>query len=137
MTDQELVQEAIEAQKGAYAPYSRFKVGAAILCKDGRVFKGCNVENVSFSLTSCAERTAVFSAVCAGARSFEAIAIVTDSEEPAFPCGACRQVLAEFSPLMRVILANTQAKMVKKTLTELFPYAFTTTNLNQGAEHES
>ena len=102
----ELIKEAGKARENAYAPYSGFKVGAAILGQDGVIFTGCNVENASYGLSVCAERAAVCKAVCAGTASFEAIAVVTPTDDPASPCGACRQVLAEFSPEMKVVLAN-------------------------------
>ena len=89
---------AIEASKSAYAPYSKFKVGAALLAEDGRIFTGCNVENASYGLTNCAERTAVFKGVSEGATRFTALAVAGGEGEVAMPCGACRQVLAEFLP---------------------------------------
>lgn len=122
---EELIRAALKARESAYAPYSGFKVGAALQGKDGSVFRGCNVENASYGLTNCAERSAVFGAVCAGVRDFTAIAIVTDLENPAAPCGPCRQVLAEFSPEMTVVLANTQGKQVVTSIRELLPMAFT------------
>lgn len=94
--EQQLIKAANAAAGRAYAPYSNFRVGSAIMSRDGRVFMGCNVENASFGLTNCAERTALFCGVAAGARDFKAIAIVADGEQLPYPCGACRQVLAEF-----------------------------------------
>src|SRR5688572_3369116 len=91
-----LISAAISARLQAYAPYSNFQVGAALLGKDGSIFTGCNVENLSYGLTICAERNAICAAVAAGVREFEAIAIVADTREPVSPCGACRQVMAEF-----------------------------------------
>ena len=96
MKPNELLETAVAAAENAYAPYSDFRVGAALLCADGAVFTGCNVENASYGLTNCAERTAVFSAVVAGQRDFAALAIVADGESMPYPCGACRQVLSEF-----------------------------------------
>lgn len=105
----------------AYAPYSKFHVGVALLGKDGRIFTGCNVENISYGLTICAERNAVSSAVAAGCREFTKIAIATDTKEPASPCGACRQVLAEFNPDLEILLANFHGKSITFSLSELLP----------------
>jgi len=118
-----LLAQARTAREQAYAPYSRFAVGAALLAKSGRVFTGCNVENLSFGLTSCAERNAVFAAVAAGEREFEAVAIIADSKSPVSPCGACRQVLAEFAPSLQVCSANLQGATFEATLRELLPRA--------------
>lgn len=128
----ELIAAATKARNNAYAPYSGFKVGAAVLGIDGVIYTGCNVENASYGLTVCAERIAVFKAVCAGIASFQAIAIVTGGDEPAAPCGACRQVLAEFSPEMKVIAANTRGKMRIATVRELLPHAFVLAGLSPG-----
>lgn len=95
MLKQQLIKEAIEARKQAYTPYSHFPVGAAVLA-GGKIYRGCNIENASFGLTNCAERTALFKAISDGERTIEAIAIVADTDGPVSPCGACRQVLAEF-----------------------------------------
>ena len=94
--DKKLLAAALAARENAYAPYSKFKVGAAVETADGHIFTGCNVENASYGLTCCAERNAVFAAIGSGARSFKALCVVADTEEPVAPCGACRQVLAEF-----------------------------------------
>lgn len=96
MTTQALLEAAEKATRAAYAPYSHYKVGAALLCADGEMFTGCNVENACYGMTNCAERTAVFSAVAAGRHDFVAMAIVADGESMPYPCGACRQVLSEF-----------------------------------------
>ena len=119
--DKELVTKAKEAAGLAYAPYSKFHVGAVLVAKDGTVFSGCNVENISYGLSICAERNAVFAAVASGCREFVKIVIVTDTKEPASPCGACRQVLAEFNPDMEVVLANFQGKTERFRLSELLP----------------
>ena len=124
MTDKELVLEAIEARKMAYAPYSNFMVGAALLTKDGKVYRGCNIENASYGLTVCAERNALFNAVGAGERKFTALCVVGDTEAPISPCGACRQVMAEFK-VSCIILANLQGDVKEYTLEELLPYGFT------------
>lgn len=133
MTDLELIQTAIEARKRAYAPYSGFFVGAALLAADGRVFTGCNIENAAFTPTNCAERTAFFKAVSEGVRSFEVIAVVGGKgEEPSefcAPCGVCRQVMAEFcSPDFRVILGNENNQTVY-TLSEILPASFSKSDL--------
>ena len=125
VTDEQLVTQAIESAGKAYAPYSKFQVGAALLASDGRVFTGCNVENISFGLTICAERNAVFSAVAAGCREFSKIVIVADTDEPVSPCGACRQVLAEFNPNLEILLANYHGKQLRLNLLELLPRAAT------------
>lgn len=114
-----LVETAWAAREKAYAPYSNFKVGAALLCADGRVFSGCNVENLSYGLTNCAERVAIGAAVAAGAREFLAVAVVADTGVPISPCGACRQVLAEFG-VPRILLAN-RTERLEFTLEELLP----------------
>jgi len=121
MITEELVRLASAARIRAYAPYSGFAVGAALLSSSGEAFVGCNVENVSFGLTICAERVAIGTALAAGARSFEAIALVSDSDEPVMPCGACRQVMAEFSPELRVISATVRGDSVDCDLGTLLP----------------
>jgi len=120
-TDNELVAQAIKFAGRAYAPYSKFHVGAVLVAKDGRTFGGCNVENISFGLTICAERNAVFAAVAAGCREFSKIVIVADTDEPASPCGACRQVLAEFNPDLAIVLANFRGQSLNFRLSELLP----------------
>lgn len=116
-----LVQTAADARTKAYAPYSNFKVGAALSAATGQVFSGCNVENVSYGLTICAERVAVGSAVQAGATAFDRLAIVSDSAEPVVPCGACRQVLAEFCPDLPIISRTVHGLTAEFTLSTLFP----------------
>lgn len=118
-----LLAEARQVRDKAYAPYSKFAVGAALRTKSGRVFCGCNVENLSFGLTSCAERNAVFAAVAAGEKEFEAVVIVADSKEPVTPCGACRQVMAEFGLDLEVCSSNLQGETYTATLRELLPRA--------------
>ena len=121
-----LARKAIDASQRAYAPYSKFKVGAALLAEDGRVFTGCNVENASYGLTNCAERTAVFKAVSEGATRFAAIAIAGGVGDVAMPCGACRQVLAEFCPPdAPVRCVSLDGSIVKDfTVSELLPGVF-------------
>jgi len=121
MNIDELVAAAWQARESAYAPYSHFAVGAALLTVDGRIFTGCNVENLSYGLTQCAERTAICSAVAAGVREFVMLAVVADTAVPISPCGACRQVMVEFG-LPRVILAN-RGQRLDFSMEELLPRA--------------
>ncbi len=126
MTDRELIAQAQQARTQAYAPYSNFPVGAALLSRSGRVFTGSNVENAAYPLTTCAERTAVTKAVSEGERSFEAIAVVTATG--ASPCGACRQILREFGGPdgdLRVIIADLDGNAETYTIAELLPEGFT------------
>ncbi len=120
--DQHLIALATQARELAYAPYSRYRVGAALLTKAGRVYTGCNVENAVYPLTLCAERVALFKAVSEGERQFEAIAIVTANGGR--PCGACRQALAEFGLEIRVLIATPEQLIDQKRLYELLPDAF-------------
>ena len=118
-----LVAAAYRARERAYAPYSNFSVGAAVICADGRVFEGCNIENASYSLTICAERAAIFAAVAAGCRKIDAIAIAGPGEDPLSPCGACRQVMLELSPNAEVIMAGATGHRTR-TVRDLLPDAF-------------
>ncbi len=120
---EELIVAAKGAREKAYVPYSNFKVGAAVLTQSGAIYTGCNVENASYGLCNCAERTAIFKAVSEGEREFVAIAIVADTEEPVAPCGACRQVMAEFE-IQKIIMSNLHNKQYIATLEELLPYSF-------------
>jgi cytidine deaminase len=124
MNSNELIEAATEALENAHAPYSNYKVGAALLCADGSIFTGCNVENASFGLTNCAERTAVFSAIAAGQKNFTAIAIVSSSEPTPFPCGACRQVLSEFCGPDFPVHIKSSAGIETTRLGELLPHSF-------------
>ena len=124
MMDKELLEAALVARERAYAPYSKFLVGAAVRAESGKIYTGCNVENASFGLTVCAERNALFAAAGAGERKFTALCVVGDTEEPISPCGACRQVMAEFK-VSCIILANLQGDVKEYTLEELLPYGFT------------
>lgn len=122
--DEELLAAAREARNRAYTPYSRYNVGAALLGKDGKIYTGCNVENASFGLTNCAERTAIFKAVSEGQREFDAIAIAADQTAP-WPCGACRQVLNEFAPKLKVLITWGKDQVDETTLDALLPHSFT------------
>lgn len=121
MSNDELIKAAKTARRSAYAPYSNFSVGAALLTKDGKIFTGCNVENVSLGLTICAERSAVAAAVNSGSKDFVAIAVVTGSKKPAVPCGACRQVLAEFNSAIQILAANEDGLVEQFELSSLLP----------------
>ena len=116
-----LEKTARKVRERAYAPYSNFQVGAALESTSGKVFTGCNVENISYGLTICAERNAVFAAIAAGVRSFRRIVVVADSKEPVTPCGACRQVLSEFADNMEIVSINLQSKKFRAKLSELLP----------------
>lgn len=124
VTDRELIDCAKSMLDRAYAPYSGFHVGAALLDSQGKIFTGCNIENSSYGCACCAERTAVFKAVSEGSHSFEAIAIVSSSGGETYPCGICRQVLSEFAPKIRVLLENNDGDIVSYTLDELLPHSF-------------
>lgn len=120
-----LVAAASKVRENAYAPYSKFKVGAALICEDGSIYTGCNVENASYGLTCCAERSAIFKAVAAGNRAIKAIAISLDSPDPPAPCGACRQVIFEFGPDIDVVMsAASTGKVDVLKITDLLPRAF-------------
>ena len=125
MDTTKLIEAADAARKYAYVPYSGFHVGAALLCTDGTVYTGCNIENAAYGPTNCAERTAIFKAVSEGHRSFAAIAVISDSEAYTTPCGVCRQVMAEFCrPDFTIYMCNTNREYQEITLEELLPLAF-------------
>jgi cytidine deaminase len=126
-----LVQAAFLAKKQAYAPYSNFHVGAALLAKNGRIITGCNVEDSSYSLTLCAERTAIFKAYSEGIREFLAIAVVSDDEEFTPPCGACRQVLLDLAGNIDFVMIDAKKGLKIVKLKSLLPLAFTARNLNR------
>ncbi len=119
----ELIDAAIQAREKAYVPYSKFKVGAAVLTKSGIIVSGCNVENASYGLSNCAERTAIFKAVSEGEQDFSVIAVAADTERPVAPCGACRQVIAEFG-INKIIMCNLKGEQLVMNLEELLPYSF-------------
>ncbi|HSJ38110.1 MAG TPA: cytidine deaminase [Planococcus sp. (in: firmicutes)] len=134
MEKEQLLEQAIAARGNAYVPYSKFPVGAALLTADGKVYLGCNIENAGYSMTNCAERTAVFKAVSEGDMKFVALAVAADTEGPVSPCGACRQVLAEFcTPDMPVYLTNLKGDVQDTTISELLPGAFSTEDLKYAA----
>lgn len=133
MDAKELMKMAIEARQNAYAPYSRFAVGAALLAESGRVYTGCNIENASYGLTCCAERNAIFAAVGAGERRFKMLAVAADSPEPVAPCGACRQVIAEFG-ISLVVMGNLKEETKTMTAEELLPYGFGQESMNNKGE---
>ncbi|MGM0874307.1 MAG: cytidine deaminase [Bacillota bacterium] len=127
-----LIKEANTAREMAYTPYSNFKVGAALLTNDGKIYKGCNIENAAYSMTNCAERTALFKAFSEGDKKYAAIAVVADTKRPVPPCGACRQVIAELCPSdMKVILTNLQGDIKELTVQELLPGAFSAEDLHE------
>ena len=137
MTHEELLKTAIEARENAYVPYSHFAVGAALLAKSGKVYRGCNVENAAYGPTNCAERTAFFTAVCAGEREFEALAICGGPagkpvSELCAPCGVCRQIIREFCPDdFPIVLTTDGTKLYETTLAELLPLSFSADDLNK------
>ena len=133
MDAKELMKIARKARQNAYAPYSHFAVGAALLAESGRVYTGCNIENASYGLTCCAERNAIFAAVGAGERRFKMLAVAADRPEPVAPCGACRQVIAEFGiPL--VVMGNLKEATKTMTAEELLPYGFGQESMNNKGE---
>ena len=128
-----LIAAAWQAREKAYAPYSGFQVGAAVQTADGAIYGGCNIENVSYGLTNCAERTAMFCAIADGKRELVRIAVCADTPEPVAPCGACRQVMQELGPQMEVVLLGREGRQVHTTVAELLPYSFQA--FPQQAEH--
>lgn len=134
MKKEQLLEQAIAARGNAYVPYSRFPVGAALLTAEGKVYLGCNIENAAYSMANCAERTAMFKAVSEGDLEFVALAVSADTDGPVSPCGACRQVLAEFcAPDMPVYLTNLKGDVQDTTVSELLPGAFSTEDLKYAA----
>ena len=137
MTNKELILEAKKARERAYTPYSHFKVGAALVTKNGEIYYGCNIENAAYGPTNCAERTAFFQAIYDGVRDFDRIAIVggtenSDADQPCAPCGVCRQVMMEFCnpETFKIILANGKDEPLEYVLKDLFPLGFGPDNLN-------
>jgi cytidine deaminase len=126
-----LLEAALEARENAYAPYSNFSVGAAMLMSSGEIYKGSNVENASIGATVCAERSAISNAVVHGDRHIEALAVVTDLDRPAAPCGICRQVLSEFADELPILMASPTGEREFTTLDELLPHRFGPSDLNR------
>ncbi|MFQ6387277.1 cytidine deaminase [Priestia aryabhattai] len=127
-----LIDEAKKAREMAYVPYSKFKVGAALLTKDGKVYRGCNIENAAYSMCNCAERTALFKAYSEGDKEYAGLAVVADTDRPVSPCGACRQVISELCPKeMKVILTNLKNDIQELTVEELLPGAFSSEDLHE------
>ncbi len=124
MAEEELIILARKAQKNAYAPFSKFRVGVALVADDMQVFVGCNVENSSYGATCCAERTALYTAIAKGVKKFKKLVIVTDSDDPTMPCGICRQALWEFSPNLEVVSVSKTGKIKRTKLEDLLPQAF-------------
>lgn len=127
--DDELIAAARAARENAHAPFSHFRVGAAVRAKSGRIFAGCNIENASYGLTICAERVAIFKAISEGEGEFSAIAVVTDAEALTPPCGACRQIIWEFCGDVPVILANLRGKVERERSLDLLPRPFDSSHL--------
>ncbi|WP_246589267.1 cytidine deaminase [Desertibacillus haloalkaliphilus] len=132
MENKALIAEAKKAREYAYVPYSNFKVGAALLTTDGKCYHGCNIENASYSMTNCAERTALFKAYSEGVNEVTAIAVIGDTDRPISPCGACRQVMSELcSPSTKVILTNLKGDIDEMTVADLLPGAFSAEDLHE------
>lgn len=129
---EKMFQKALKAKKNAYVPYSQFPLGAAVLTEDGNIYTGVNIENASFSLTNCAERSAIFTAVSEGSRKIEALLIVSSTDKPVTPCGSCRQVINEFADgEIEVIMMTEDGKELTMTNTELLPGAFTDSQMEK------
>lgn len=122
--EKELIKAAVRVRENAHAPFSNFKVGAALMTKNGKIYTGCNVENATYGLTICAERNAIFKAISEGEKDFETISVVADTDELTPPCGACRQIIWEFCGDVPVILANLKGDSETVMMKELFPRAF-------------
>lgn len=133
MNSKELILKAIEARENAYCPYSNFHVGAAALFEDGKIYKGCNVENASFGATNCAERTAIFNGVANGNRVLKALALIGDVNNFTYPCGICRQVISEFAENkeMKIYIIKNKNEVLETTLEEIMPGTFTKKDLDK------
>lgn len=132
MDKYQLIEEAKKARERAYVPYSKFRVGAALVTTDGEIYYGCNIENAAYSMCVCAERTAMFKAISEGKKEFKTMAVVADTDRPVPPCGACRQVMSELcSGDMTVYLGNLDDKIEETTVANLLPGAFSPEDLNE------
>ncbi|MEX2461782.1 MAG: cytidine deaminase [Paenibacillaceae bacterium] len=132
MNIEHLIREAKIARDFAYAPYSEFKVGAALLAEDGTIYRGCNIENAAFSMCNCAERTALFKAYSDGVTQFKRLVVIADTDRPVSPCGACRQVISELCDSeMEVVLANMKGDVQRLKVIDLLPGAFSPKDLKQ------
>ena len=130
MTQQELIEKAIEIRKHAYVPYSKFAVGAALRVKSGKIYTGCNIENAAYPVSCCAERVAIFKAISEGETEFTEMAVVADTDRPVPPCGSCRQVMSEFFPKdMKIHLTNLKKNTKSFTMESLLPFSFDTEDL--------
>lgn len=129
MVEKQLIAEAIEASKRAYVPYSKFHVGSSLLTKTGKIFAGCNVENASYGLCNCAERTALFTAYAQGERDIEKLVVYVDRAPFTAPCGACRQVIVELAPKAEILLVNNKQDVKRLTVEEIMPYSFNSADL--------
>ncbi|MDV6377939.1 cytidine deaminase [Sporosarcina sp. GW1-11] len=135
MTNEQLLNEAKIAMQNAYVPYSKFPVGAALEAEDGTIYHGCNIENSSYGLSNCAERTAIFKAVSEGVKTFKSLTVIGDTDGPIAPCGACRQVIVEFcAPTMPVYLTNLKGDVQETTVEKLLPGAFSKEDLDYAEE---
>ncbi|HZX21753.1 MAG TPA: cytidine deaminase [Clostridia bacterium] len=131
MTYEKLIKKAIEAKQNAYAPYSGFPVGAALLTKEGKVYTGCNIECASYGATNCAERTAIFKAVSEGERNIEAIAVISNTDDYTYPCGICRQVIMEFGDKIKIIAARSEQDYKVHVIDDLLPDSFSSEDLKK------
>ncbi|MFC7320657.1 cytidine deaminase [Halobacillus campisalis] len=132
MNKQKLIEEAKRIRNEAYTPYSKFKVGAALLTKDGSLYTGCNIENAAYPVTCCAERVAIFKAISEGHHDFQELAVVADTERPVPPCGSCRQVMSEFfHPGLQIHLTNLKDSVKTVSMDELLPFSFSPNDLNK------
>lgn len=128
-----LIERAIQIREKAYTPYSKFKVGAALLTEDDEIFVGCNIENASYPVGCCAERVAIFNAISAGKRNFKAMAVVANTDAPVSPCGSCRQVMSEFfSNSMPIYLSNINKDVLETNIEQLLPGSFQPSHLTEG-----